>query len=68
MILVVTHKDIPLCVLIQLSWWADGDRPKQAIQFILSQHLCQENVPRCVVLLHPKLPLGLLTDVYSTFN
>ena len=55
-VLVVADEDVSLCVLLQLSWQADGDGPNQAIQLILNQHLCQEHIPRCVVLLHPGTP------------
>ena len=47
----VTHKDIPLCVLLQLVWRADSDGPNQAVQLILDQQLCQEHIPRSVMLL-----------------
>ena len=51
MVLVVTDKDIPLRLLVQLRWRADDHRPQQAVQLILSPELCQEDISRCVMLL-----------------
>ena len=50
-VLVVTDKDIPLRLLVQLRWRADDHRPQQAVQLILSPELCQEDISRCVMLL-----------------
>ena len=52
-VLVIAHKDVSLCVLVQLARRADGDGPNQAVQLILNQHLRQEHIPCSVVILHP---------------
>lgn len=50
-ILVVAHEDIPIRMLLQFRWQADSHGPKQAVRLILRHQLCQEHIPRCVVLL-----------------
>ena len=63
-ILVVAHEDIPIRMLLQLQWQAHSDWPKQAIRLILRYQLCQEHIPRCVVLLgHPKLSVSRVQHV-----